>query len=118
MSISETWSPLESDTLHSSSSATIEECEIASSDSFSSSTVMPISSAISLSVGARWSLFSSFALARSTSRARARTLRGTQSIERSSSMIAPLMRMIAYVSNLMSRDRSKRSIAEIRPTSP
>jgi len=28
------------------------------------------------------------------------------------------MRMIAYVSNLISRERSKRSIAEISPTSP
>ncbi len=37
------------------------------------------------------------------SRARARTERGTQSMERSSSMIEPLMRAIAYVSNLMSR---------------
>ncbi len=79
---------------------------------------MPISSAISASVGARWSRFSSLAFARSTSRARALTLRGTQSRERSSSMIAPLMRMIAYVSNLMSLDRSNRSIAEISPTSP
>ena len=52
MSISDTWSPLESDTLHSSSSATIEECEIASSDSLSSSTLIPSSSAISSSVGA------------------------------------------------------------------
>src|SRR5918997_2924007 len=52
------------------------------------------------------------------SRARARTERGTQSIERSSSMIEPLMRAIAYVSNLMSRSRSKRSIAPMRPRSP
>ena len=34
-------------------------------------------------------------MARSISRARLRTERGTQSIERSSSMIAPLMRLIA-----------------------
>jgi hypothetical protein len=54
----------------------------------------------------------------SISRARDRTERGTQSSERSSSMIAPLMRVIAYVSNLMSRSGSKRWIALIRPTSP
>src|SRR5215211_543486 len=52
------------------------------------------------------------------SRARARTERGTQSIERSSSMIEPLIRAIAYVSNLMSRSGSKRSIAPIRPSRP
>ena len=63
-------------------------------------------------------LRSSSAIARSISRARARTERGTQSSERSSSMIAPLMRAIAYVSNLMSRSGSKRSIAPIRPSSP
>src|SRR3954451_15802754 len=33
-------------------------------------------------------------------------------------MIAPLMRVIAYVSNLISRSSSKRSIALMRPTSP
>ena len=38
--------------------------------------------------------------ARSMERAFERTDRGTQSIERSSSMMAPLMREIAYVSNL------------------
>ena len=42
-------------------------------------------------------------MARSISRARVRTERGTQSSERSSSMMAPLMRAIAYVSNLISR---------------
>ena len=75
-------------------------------------------SAISSSVGARCSLASSFAWALSTSRARARTDRGTQSSERSSSMIAPLTRATAKVSNLISRSRSKRSIAPIRPSSP
>ena len=118
MSISDTWSPLESDTLHSSSSAAIEECEIASSDVCSSSSEIPNSWASSASVAARCKLCSSFELARSISLARARTLRGTQSIERSSSMIAPLMRVIAYVSNLISREGSKRSIAEIKPTRP
>ena len=39
-------------------------------------------------------------------RARARTERGTQSIARNSSMIAPLMRAIAYVSNFTSRSGS------------
>ena len=50
--------------------------------------------------------FETYAIARSMSRARARTLRGTQSIARSSSMIEPLMRSIAYVSNLTSRSGS------------
>ena len=74
--------------------------------------------AISSSVGARWNRASSFMLARSISRARARTERGTQSSVRSSSMIAPRIRVIAYVSNLISRVRSNRSIAEIRPPRP
>ena len=47
------------------------------------------------SVGARCSSFSSAAIARSIWRARVRTERGTQSSERSSSMIAPRMRAIA-----------------------
>ncbi|MEQ9335655.1 MAG: hypothetical protein RJQ03_00520 [Miltoncostaeaceae bacterium] len=38
---------------------------------------------------------------RSISRARARTDRGTQSSERNSSMMEPLMRVTAYVSNLI-----------------
>ena len=58
------------------------------------------------------------AIARSISRARLRTERGTQSSERSSSIIAPRMREIAYVSNLISRSGSKRSIAPIRPSRP
>ena len=58
------------------------------------------------------------ALTFSISRALLRTERGTQSSERSSSMIEPLMRVIANVSNLISRSGSKRSIAEIRPSSP
>ena len=56
---------------------------------------MPSFSAISSSVGARWSLRSSSAIERSMSRARERTERGTQSIARSSSMIEPLIRAIA-----------------------
>ena len=51
--------------------------------------------AISSSVGARISVRSSEAIARSISRARVRTERGTQSSDRSSSMIAPLIRAIA-----------------------
>ena len=44
--------------------------------------------------------------------------RGTQSSERSSSIIEPLMRVIAKVSNLIRRSGSKRSIAVIRPPRP
>src|SRR5659263_640662 len=47
-----------------------------------------------------------------------RTDRGIQSIARSSSMIAPLIRLIAYVSNLISRARSNFLIASIRPKMP
>ena len=71
------------------------ELEICSSASWNSSAVMPSSVAISSSVGARCSRASSFMLTRSNSRARARTERGTQSSVRSSSMIAPRMRVIA-----------------------
>ncbi len=74
--------------------------------------------ASSASLGARCSSCSSLAWAASISRARERTERGTQSSERSSSMIAPRMRVIAKVSNLIPRSGSKRSIAPIRPTSP
>ena len=51
----------------------------------------------------------------SISRAFARTERGTQSSERSSSMIEPLIRDTANVSNLIWRSGSNRSIAPIRP---
>ena len=61
----------------------------------SSSSVIPTFCAISSSVGARPSFASSSAIARSISRARERTERGTQSSERSSSMIEPLIREIA-----------------------
>ena len=67
---------------------------------------MPISFATSSSEGGRLKRFSSSSMARSISRARLRTERGTQSSERSSSMIDPLMREIAYVSNLISRPGS------------
>ena len=95
MSSSETWSPPASETFHSSSSATIVELEICSSASWKSDRLIPSSLASSSSVGARWSLASSFMFTRSISRARARTERGTQSRVRSSSMIAPRMRVIA-----------------------
>ena len=65
------------------------------SDSSSSSTEMPILAAICSSVGAVPSFASSSPIARSISRARDRTERGTQSSARSSSMIAPLIREIA-----------------------
>ena len=55
----------------------------------------PSSLAISLSSGERFSSFSSLEYARSIARAFDRIERGTQSIERSSSMMAPLMRLIA-----------------------
>ena len=71
------------------------ELEIWTSASWNSSTVISSSAAISSSVGARWSLDSSFMLTRSNERARARTERGTQSRVRSSSMMAPRMRVIA-----------------------
>ena len=54
----------------------------------------------------------------SISRALLRTERGTQSSERSSSMMEPLMREMAYVSNLISRAGSKRSSAPMRPSRP
>jgi len=57
-------------------------------------------------------------IARSIWRARVRTERGTQSSERSSSMIAPRIRAIAKVSNLISREGSNRSIAPMSPSSP
>jgi hypothetical protein len=91
----DTWSPEASETLHSSSSATIVELEIWTSCSWNSSTLTSSSLAISSSVGARCSLASSFMFARSKWRARARTERGTQSSVRSSSMMAPRMRVIA-----------------------
>jgi hypothetical protein len=53
-------------------------------------------------VGLRCRRFSRATSAFSTSRALNRTDRGIQSIARSSSMIAPLIREIAYVSNLTS----------------
>ena len=94
------------------------ELEIFIRLSWNSSIVMPSSLAISSSEGVRCRRCSRLPWTRSISRARARTERGTQSSARSSSMIAPLMRVIAYVSNLISRSGSKRSIALIRPIRP
>ena len=51
-------------------------------------------------------------------RARERTKRGTQSILRSSSSIAPRMRGTQYVSNLTPRAGSNASIASINPKIP
>ncbi len=47
-----------------------------------------------------------------------RTSRGTQSIVRSSSSIAPRMRGTQYVSNFTPRVRSNALIASIRPNTP
>ena len=115
---SEAWSPEASDSVQSSSSATTDEFEMRVSEAWKSSTLVSSAAAISWSVGARWSLCSRAAFTFSISRAFARTERGTQSSERSSSMIEPLMRVTAKVSNLISRLGSKRSIAEIRPSRP
>ena len=94
VSSSETWSPsFEVD--QSSSSAAIEVREMSMSDSSSSPVVIPTLSAISSSVGARASFDSRSRIARSISRARERTERGTQSSVRSSSMIEPRIRAIA-----------------------
>ncbi len=79
----------------SSSSATMLVLAICVSDCWNSGTVMLSESAISWSVGARCSRFSRMAQAFSISRALLRTERGTQSSERSSSMIEPLMREMA-----------------------
>ena len=48
----------------------------------------------------------------------ARMERGTQSMLRSSSMMAPLIRVMAYVSNLMARSGSNFSMASISPKTP
>ena len=95
VSISAIWSPPEPETVHSSSRAAIDEREMSVRLLSSSSTVMPTLTAISSSFGARPSFDSSSVIARSISRARERTERGTQSMARSSSRIEPLMRAIA-----------------------
>ena len=75
--------------------AIIDEREISKRLRSSSSLEMPTFAAISSSVGTRISVRSSSTIARSISLARERTERGTQSSDRSSSMIAPLIRTIA-----------------------
>ena len=94
VSISDSGSPPD-ETLQVSSSATIEELEIWVIAAWNSSSVMPRAAASSSSVGARWRRCSSSVALRSISRERARTERGTQSSERSSSMIEPLIRATA-----------------------
>ncbi len=79
---------------------------------------MPSRSAISASVGWRFSIASRSECAFSISRALNRIERGTQSIARSSSMIAPLIRGIAYVSNLLPRPGSNFCSASISPNIP
>ena len=59
VSIRAIWSPLEDEIVHTSSSAAIEERAMSVRLSSSSSSVIPIFSAISASVGARWSWASS-----------------------------------------------------------
>jgi hypothetical protein len=54
----------------------------------------------------------------SSARALARTERGTQSMDRSSSRMFPLMRAMAYVSNLNPRSRSNFSMASMSPKMP
>src|SRR4051794_34046732 len=78
----------------------------------------PICSASSTSVGGRPCLASSSLRASSILVALDRTRRGTQSIVRSSSSMAPRMRGTQYVSNLTPRPRSNASIASIRPKTP
>ena len=95
VSMSAAWSPSEPEMDHSSSSATMLVLAICVSDVWNSATVMCSSSAISWSVGARCSRFSRMAQTFSISRALLRTERGTQSSERSSSMMEPLMREMA-----------------------
>ncbi len=79
---------------------------------------MPSRSDISFSDGWRFSMDSRSVCAFSSSRALKRTERGTQSIARSSSMMAPLMRGIAYVSNLLPRPGSNLPSASISPNIP
>ena len=92
--------------------------EILRSALWNSPTVISSSAATSASFGVRRSVASRCVTACSTARALVRTDRGTQSIERSSSMMAPLMRGMAYVSKRRLRSGSKRSMASISPMMP
>ena len=109
VSIRAIWSP-PADTVQSSSSAAIDDREISVRLEPSSSSVSPSFSAISSSVGARCSFFSSSAIARSMSRARARTGRGTQS-----SAIIDELRALDWVPrSVRARARDiERAIAEL-----
>ena len=78
-----------------SSSAIMPTVEILRSALWKSPTVISSSAATSASFGVRRSVASRCVNACSTARALVRTDRGTQSIDRSSSMIAPLMRGMA-----------------------
>ena len=86
--------------------------------SWSSRSVTPRRAATSFSVGPRLWIDSRSEYAFSISRALNRTDLGTQSIARSSSMIAPLILGIAYVSNLLPRPGSNFSRASISPNIP
>src|SRR5262245_33351112 len=83
-----------------------------------SSTLNSIWMASSASVGWRPSLASSVLVASLSLLALLRTSRGTQSMVRSSSSMAPRMRGTQYVSNLTPRVMSKASMASIRPKTP
>src|SRR4051794_1240212 len=74
--------------------------------------------ASSFSLGDRPSFASSVLIASLSLLALLRTRRGTQSIVRSSSSIAPRIRGTQYVSNLTPRLRSNASIASISPNTP
>ena len=69
-------------------------------------------------MGVRPSLASSVFIASFSLLALERTSRGTQSIVRSSSSIAPRIRGTQYVSNFTPRDRSNASMASIKPNTP
>ena len=84
----------------------------------SSPRLIPISLAISSSSGERPSLFCSFCTTLSMAEAFCLTDRGTQSIDRNSSRIAPRTLNSAYVLNLAPRDESYLSIASINPKTP
>src|SRR5690242_10862973 len=79
---------------------------------------MPISAAISVSSAGRPLRCSSLWTQASIARAWRRTLRGSQSRLRNSSIIAPRMRWLAKVAKLAPAFGSKRPIASSRPSVP
>ena len=101
-----------------SSSAIMPTVEILRSALWKSPTLISSSAATSASLGVRRSVASRCVTACSTARALVRTDRGTQSMERSSSMMAPLIRGMAYVSKRRLRSSSNRSMASISPMMP